>query len=818
MTTDSDFNPFLNASVILNKALVKAPNPIVLFEGIEFKITFANEATLLLWQKDDSIIGKTLTDIFKTTENPRLFKSLKKVFESGNPYTDKAAATPHKNAHKIHYYDYIYSAIRDSQDIIRGVLLIATDVTDHYYKAPFENVNIIPDSLITPSEVVVNTKADDRQDLLETQQAILASIVETSDDTILSKTLGGIITSWNKAAERMFGYKAEEAIGKHISILIPPSRLSEEDVILKNIIQGNKIDHFETIRISKDGTEIPVSLSVSPIKNKNGKIIGASKIARDITESQKDKERQAVLAAIVDNSDDTILSKTLEGIITSWNKSAQRMFGYTEEEIIGKHVSILIPPFLLNEEESILSSIINGIKIEHFETTRLTKSGKEIPVSLSVSPIKDSYGKIIGASKTARDISIRKLAKAAAERYTASLEIMNSMGKAISEELDIDKILQKVTDETTHLTGARLGAFFYNTVDANGESSMLYALCGASKKDFESLGMPQHSSVFDITFNGRVLRVDDITQDARYGKNTPYFGLPKGHLPVTSFLSVPVISKSGEIIGGLFFGHPEAGKFNKDHESMVLAIASQASIGLDNAKLYGEIKELNSKKDEFIGLASHELKTPLTSISGYLQILAKTQTDERNKRFIKKTIHQVNKLAMLVSDLLDVSKIEAGKLQLSKTNFDIKEVLDDAIELIEHSNYNCKIDFKANIDALMAYGDAQRIEQVIINLLTNAIKYSPSDDKIHISLTHADNEILIAIKDAGIGIPQNMLTKIFSRFYRVEGLSAHMSGLGIGLYLSKEIIERHHGKIWAESELGKGSTFWFSLPDVKSED
>lgn len=319
------------------------------------------------------------------------------------------------------------------------------------------------------------------------KQAILAAIIASTDDTIISKTLDGIITSWNPAAEKMFGYSASEAIGQHITLIISPERFDEEAFIIGQVKKGEKVDHFETVRQAKDGSRIPISLTVSPIRNSSGVIIGASKIARDITERQKADEKQAVLSAIVITSDDAIISKTLEGIITSWNPSAHRLFGHSEQEALGKHISLIIPPDRLSEEDVIINNIRKGNKIDHFETIRMRKDGSMIPISVSISPIMSSSGKIIGASKIARDISEQK-------------------------------------------------------------------------------------------------------------------------------------------------------------------------------KIYDQLKVLNAKKDEFIGLASHELKTPLTSINGYLQILAMRMTDDKNKSFLEKTQQQVKKLSSLVEDLLDISKIEAGKL------------------------------------------------------------------------------------------------------------------------------------------------------------
>lgn len=524
-------------------------------------------------------------------------------------------------------------------------------------------------------------------------------------------------------------------------------------------------------------------------------------------------ERQARLAAIVDSSDDAIIGKTLQGIITSWNRGAEKLFGYPEKEALGKHISLIIPINRLKEEEFIISQVSQGRKVDHFETMRVTKSGQEVSISLTISPITDENGKIIGASKIARDVSKQKEYEEELQRYTKKVETLNTIGKLISRSLDLQTILQKVTDAATSATEASFGAFFYNQVNENGESYMLFTLSGAERSAFESFGMPRNTAVFHPTFSGEgVVRSDDITKDPRYGKNPPHYGKPKGHLPVVSYLAVPVISQSGEVIGGLFFGHTEPARFTKDHESLVISIAAQAAVSIDNARLYDEVKLLNEKKDEFIGLASHELKTPLTSITGYLQILGRLKTDEQSRRFVDKTIKQVRKLSGLVNDLLDVSKIEAGKLQMSKVKFDLMEIINDSIELMQQTNDKYAISLDTAVETCIVRADSQRIEQVVVNLLSNAIKYSQGGGKIIIRVNKTEKNVTVSIEDFGIGIAANKLGHVFSRFYRVEDLDSHISGLGIGLYLCQEIITRHNGKIWAESELGKGSTFHFSLP------
>lgn len=236
----------------------------------------------------------------------------------------------------------------------------------------------------------------------------LAAIVDSSDDPIISKDLDGIIMSWNKAATRVFGYEPEEMIGQSILRLVPPELKHEEEEILANLRAGKPIDHFETTRLKKNGERVPVSVTISPVRDAEGRIIGASRIARDISDRRRNEESRFRLAAIVDSADDAIISKDLNGIVQSWNEGARRMFGYTADEMVNQPVLRLIPQELYYEEDQILRKLRAGQRIEHYETTRKKKSGEAIHVSVTISPIRDESGRVIGVSKIARDISDRK--------------------------------------------------------------------------------------------------------------------------------------------------------------------------------------------------------------------------------------------------------------------------------------------------------------------------------------------------------------------------------------------------------------------------
>lgn len=291
-------------------------------------------------------------------------------------------------------------------------------------------------------DAAVNQEMIDRKEA-EGARRLLAAIVESSDDAIASKDLNGIITSWNKSAERLFGYSAEEMIGQPVTVIIPPELHSDEPMILAKIRSGQKIEYFETVRVHKNGQHIDVSLTISPIRDEHGTIIGAAKIVRDLSRRKKLEEAALLLSAIVESSDDAIASKDLNGIITSWNRSAEKLFGYKAEEIVGRSVLLIIPPELHGDEETILRKIRAGEKIDHFETVRVSKSGERIDVSLSISPVRNEHGEIIGAAKIVRNITEQKKIEHAL-RTTEKLAAAGRLAATVAHE--INNPLEAVTN------------------------------------------------------------------------------------------------------------------------------------------------------------------------------------------------------------------------------------------------------------------------------------------------------------------------------------------------------------------------------------
>ena len=273
----------------------------------------------------------------------------------------------------------------------------------------------------------------------ESPASLLEAIIRSSDDAIITKNLDGIVTSWNPAATRIFGYLPEEMIGQSILKLIPPPLHHQEPFILGKLRAGEQIAHFETERVCKDGRQIFVSLTISPVRDKDGNVIGVSKIARDITDQRQMDITRSRLAAIVESADDAILSKDLNGIITTWNRAAERTFGYSEQEMIGASILMLVPEELHPEEEVILGKIRRGERIEHYETIRLTKDGRRLNVSLTISPLRDFSGVVVGASKVLRDITQSKRMEQSliqAEKLSASGKMAASIAHEINNPLE----------------------------------------------------------------------------------------------------------------------------------------------------------------------------------------------------------------------------------------------------------------------------------------------------------------------------------------------------------------------------------------------
>jgi PAS domain S-box-containing protein len=793
----------------------------------------------------------------------------------------------------------------------------------------------------------------------------LSAIIESADDAVISKTLEGIITSWNKGAERIFGYTTEEAVGKPVTILIPEDHLEEEPAILARLRAGERIEHYETIRVRKDGTLLNISLTVSPIRGPDGRIIGASKIARDITERKRTEARitrsEQQLRLVTDHSPvfiaycdpdmefrfvnrpfadrfglspDEVVGRRIpevlgqeafetirpyienvlngqqvevetevpyeavgprhmhvvyvphfgeggqvlgyvsvvsditgrkeaelalrqseqelsdffenavvglhwvgpDGRILRANRAEMEMLGYAPEEYLGHHIAEFhVDPGAISD---ILCRLQAGEVLHEYEARLRCKDGSVKDVLID-SSVRWKDGEFIHTRCFTRDVTERRRAEEQLREQAEIIETVNRLGQTLSAELDLKKLVQAVTDAATDLTNAHFGSFFYNVLDEQGESYMLYTLSGVPAEAFAHFPMPRNTDIFAPTFAGEgTVRIADVHLDPRYGKNSPYYGMPKGHLPVVSYLAVPVISRSGDVLGGLFFGHPEAGVFSERHERIVEGLASQAAVAMDNARLfeaaqraraeaedaaaenerlYREAQESSRLKDEFLATISHELRTPLTAILGWSHMLrtgrfagvegAKAlETIERNAR----------SQSQLIDDLLDVSRIITGKLRIDVRPIDPNSFIESAIEAVKPAAEAKGVRIQKVLDTgiITVSGDPVRLQQVIWNLLANAIKFTPRGERVQIRLERVNSHIEIAVSDTGAGISPEFLPHVFDRFRQADQRTTRQhGGMGLGLSIVRHLVEIHGGTVRAESPgLGHGSTFTVLLP------
>ena len=430
------------------------------------------------------------------------------------------------------------------------------------------------------------------------------------------------------------------------------------------------------------------------------------------------------------------------------------------------------------------------------------------------------------------DVSDRKRAEEVLRANEARLRseanvrrTLHRIGSVLAGELDIERIVQLATDEATSLTNAEFGAFFYNVTNEKGESYTLYALSGASRDAFAGFPLPRNTSLFGPTFRGEgIVRIDDVYADSRFGKNPPYHGMPTGHLPVRSYLAVPVVARSGEVLGGLFFGHSRPGIFLEEHEQLAGGIAGWTALALENARLYKaaenareSAESANRAKDEFLATMSHELRTPLNAILGWAMILRSNPGNEGTLRRALDTIERnARAQAQIIEDLLDVSRIVTGKMQLDVEAVDLAAVIDAVLDSTRLAADAKRIQVRRRIDhsAAIVSGDSTRLHQVVSNLVANAVKFTPAEGWIEVRLERVDGKARISVEDNGQGISPSFLPHVFERFRQADGTTTRVhGGLGLGLSIVRHLVDLHGGNVSAQSAgPGRGATFIVEIP------
>ena len=659
-------------------------------------------------------------------------------------------------------------------------------------------------------------------DPAETLEALSRTFLDSALDCIITMDASGRVQEFNPASERVFGFSRSEAVGKELAELIIPPRLRERhrQGLARYLKTGEgpligKLIEIEALR--RDGSEIIVALAINATQVNGSPIFTA--YLRDITERKRAEETNRRLAAIIESSGDAIISKDLDELVTSWNKEAERLFGYSADEIIGKPITVLVPPDRHNEELRIIERLRQGERVLHYETVYVPKDGTALNVSLAVWPIKDETGNIIGASKIARDITERIRTE---RRRTTQYAVTNLLAASWTLAEVATELLEAMAS-----SGDWAFAAIWTYDEAAGGLRCRNVWHDASErvKKFSDLSLvitlPEGQGLPGRVWNSKKPTwVYDVTRDPNFPR-APYAAAADLH----GGFAFPLFFQ-GEIDGIMELFSHNVVEPDDDLLQMVEALGSQIGLFIARGRIVQELQRekenagaASTVKDRFLGLLSDKLRAPLTPVLTWAGRIAE-QSDLRPdvQQGLKMVRGNLELEMRLIEDVLDLSRIARGKLTLQLRKADAHELLQSALEIvrsdIEQRHLTPFVALEASRHELIA--DAPRLQQVFWSVLHNACKFTPENGTVSVrSYNPSPRRITIEISDNGIGIEPDFVEKVF---YAFEQADSQSEGLGLGLAISKAIVEMHSGTIRAHSEgLGKGATFVIELPIRRSE-
>jgi PAS domain S-box-containing protein len=619
---------------------------------------------------------------------------------------------------------------------------------------------------------------------------LLASIIESSGDAIISKALDGTIQSWNAGAERIFGYAATQAVGRHISLLIPPERLDEEDRLAARLKAGERIEHFETERVRSDGSRILVSLTNSPIKDDKGQVVGASKIVRDVTRQKQavERERQlladaaaanakfraffeqgALFAAIID----------VQGTILDTNRLPWEAAGYSREAIVGQPFWdgpwCRSSPQLAERFKTAFAGAVEG-QSYRAELPYFFAGGDERIADVTLQPIKDENDRVLFLALTGIDITDRKRAEADRQKFVTLIE--NSTD--FIAMCDLEGIPFFVNRAGLALVGLE------NIEDAR-------------RTPVAAFFFPEDQSRVMNEFFPEVLKNGHGEMEVRFR----HFKTGEARWMAYKVLTLPDAA-----------GRPIA------FATVSQDVTEQKRLEDSLRRLAADLSEADRRKNEFLAMLAHELRNPLAPISNAARVLRLGGRDDDTLRSAAQTLdRQVGQMARLVDDLLDMSRITRGKIELRSERVELAPIIHQAVEAVRAQYKSMNHQLTVAMPSRLVYLDADpaRLAQVVGNLLNNACKFTDKGGHVWLTVESNGEQAVVRVRDNGIGIAPENLPRLFDMFAQVDtSLERSRDGLGIGLTLVKTLVEMHSGTVEAHSDgLGRGSEFVVRLPVLR---
>jgi PAS domain S-box-containing protein len=636
------------------------------------------------------------------------------------------------------------------------------------------------------------------------QRELLQVTLRSIGDAVITTDVDARVTYLNEVAERLTGWTQLDGRGQPLAavfnIISEATREPVESPAARALREGVVVGLANhTLLIRRDGSEFPIDDSAAPIRDEEGRVSGCVLVFRDFSAQRRlEHDRAAqlhaarLLAAIVESSDDAIISKSLDGMIQTWNAAAVRVFGHTAEEAVGRHISLVIPRERIDEEDRIIARLAAGERIDHFETVRMHRDGRRILVSLTISPIRDDSGTVIGASKIVRDITERRRAEEREKQLLAEAAEANAKFHAFFEQ----------------------GALFAGIMDVDGTlldlNRLSWEACGFTRE--QAVGKPFWDGPWWSPSPALVARIRAgaalAAQGETFHEELPYF-VADGSERVAEVTILPIHDESGRVM----FLAPTG----IDITERKRAERQQRLLESNLRKVADQLSEVDRRKDEFLATLAHELRNPLAPLTNMLEVLKRADGDPEARRRARETMsRQLGQLVRLVDDLLDINRITHDRLELRQGEVELAPIVTQAVEaarpLFESAGHTLSVSLPAEPVWLRA--DAARLAQVFGNLLNNSCKYTPSGGRVSIAAERDGDAVVISVQDNGSGIPAAKIDSIFDMFTQLDrSLERAQGGLGIGLTLVRRLVEMHGGTITVESAgEGRGSTFAVRLP------